>query len=189
MVANGQHEPPKAAGHMGPIKCVKQSKTLTWARPFIAYKFIFFIKKNMVLYPLDTTTLSNYFISKPQTFEQIKPFSLLCLTGVMCLAHGLMASWVCVRRGGYPTSFLWSARSWTLWPRPSPFRHCLLLQTEAKAGSSYWANDFLPSHASWEEAVRWRSGVNRFKISSHFTCCCPASGSRAHYTSCQTPAG
>lgn len=37
----------------------------------------------------------------------------------MCLAQSLIASWLCVKRGGYPTSFLWSVRSWTLWPRPS----------------------------------------------------------------------
>lgn len=52
----------------------------------------------MVLYPLDTTTLSNYFISKPQIFEHIKPFSLLRLPRVMRLAQGLMASWVCQER-------------------------------------------------------------------------------------------
>lgn len=56
-----------------------------------------------------------------ETPHPILPLSLsLTHRGIMHLAQRLIASWRCVRRGGYPTSVLWRVRSWTLRPRLSP---------------------------------------------------------------------
>ena len=93
---------------------------------------------------------------------------------IMHLAPRLIASWRCVKRGGYPpTSVLWRVRSWALRPRLSPSVSVFYFRTGANAGSSYRANDFLPSHASPEKTEQWKLGgqwVQSARQTTQFTC-------------------